>query len=103
MQSSPSSPRSPDGPDVQISRFAADHHGVFPRSVALEAGATPRQITRRLASGRWARVYDEVYRSSGSPTSARAEVTAALFAVGPGAFASHRTGAHLWGLPGGRE
>jgi len=72
-------------------------HGVFSRAQALAAGATPRVIHGRLASGRWERIHRSVYRLTGTPATWRGSLMAACLSLGR-AVASHRSAAALWGL-----
>jgi hypothetical protein len=88
--------------DTIITRFAAEHHGVFTLDVARAANATRRERQRRVDAGRWVRLHDEVYVVAGTPPSWRRDLVAACFAGGADAAASHRSAAELWGLPGGR-
>ncbi len=48
--------------------------------------------------GLWHRVYRGVYRISGAPVTDLQRLMAAVLAGGPGAMASHRGAAWLWGL-----
>jgi very-short-patch-repair endonuclease len=83
---------------LRITARASHHHGVFTRTMALEAGATPSMIDRRVRNGEWQRPYEGVYVVAGSsPTWQRAVVTA-VFSSGAGAVSSHATAAHLWDI-----
>jgi very-short-patch-repair endonuclease len=93
----------PENIDQSISCFASEHHGVFGLDLLTELGVTARTRQRRLESGRWVRLYDEVYAVGGCPPSWRRELMAACLAGGSGAVASHRSAARLWELPGGVE
>ena len=85
--------------DPQIARIAAAQYGVFTYDAVLRSGATKRVIERRLASGRWERLHQGVYRLSGTPGSWRQQVIAACFAAGS-AVASHRAAGGLWRVAG---
>jgi very-short-patch-repair endonuclease len=89
----------PEGPDAVVGRLAAARHGVVSRAEALAAGVTPAAIRHRLATGRWQRLHVGVYRIAGAPETWRQRLAAACLAAGPGAIASHRAAARLWGLP----
>ena len=56
----------------------------------------------RITTGRWNRLYDEVFLIAGAPLTWKARLAAACFAAGAEAFASHRSAAGIHGLPGGR-
>jgi predicted transcriptional regulator of viral defense system/very-short-patch-repair endonuclease len=86
--------------DAQVSRIAEAHHGVF-AAHHLRALEVSRHVrTNRLASGRWARVHEDVYRIVGTPLSWRGRLLAACWAGGTRAAASHRSAAELGELPG---
>ncbi len=57
---------------------------------------TPRQLERRVATGRLERVRPQVYRVAGAPETWEQTVMSACLAAGDGAFASHTTAARLW-------
>jgi very-short-patch-repair endonuclease len=57
-------------------------------------------VRHRVEVGRWEHVARGVYRVAGAPRTWRQRLIAAVFAAGPGAVASHRSAAALWGLPG---
>lgn len=46
--------------------FAADHHGVFTRSEALERGVTASRLASMLRRGEVVRTYPSTYRLAGS-------------------------------------
>jgi len=66
----------------------------------MEIGLTEAMIHRRLASGRWDRLYPGVYRLAGAQPTWRQRLLAVCFAGGPGSVASHRSAAALWKLRG---
>ena len=86
--------------DKRIARLAAANHGVFSRTLAIRAGATPGMIRARLGSGRWVSMQRGVYRVAGAPASWEQQVLAACLACGPTAVASHTSAGTLWGFPG---
>ena len=88
--------------DTAVAEFATRNHGVFTLAVARDLGAMPEHVRSRLGSGRWNRLYDEVFAIAGTVASWKQELVAACFAGAPGAVASHRSAAALWELPGGR-
>lgn len=85
-------------PDFRLVPLARAQHGPFTRQQAIEAGCSPSTIKRRLASGRWVRLYRGVYCAATVPDSLERTVSAAVLACGCGAAASHRTAARLWDL-----
>jgi very-short-patch-repair endonuclease len=85
-------------PDAVVAQFAAANDGVFPRSVALRAGLSPRQITHRLATNVWSTEHPGVYRHNAVARTERSRRRAALFWAGPDAVLSHRSAAALWAL-----
>jgi hypothetical protein len=88
--------------DMQVAEFAAHHHGVFDLRAARDFGATRDHVHWRITTGRWVRLYDEVFLIAGAPPTWKARLAAACFAGGPEAFASHRAAAAVRNLPGGR-
>ncbi len=85
--------------DARIAALARARHGLVTRRDAL-AVLTPRQLERRVASGRLERVRPQVYRVAGAPETWEQTVLGACLAAGDGAFASHTTAAALWALAG---
>ena len=67
---------------------------------ACASGMSPDAAERRADIGAWRRVVAGVYALASSPPTWRQRVLAACLATGPGAVASHRTAAALWGLSG---
>jgi very-short-patch-repair endonuclease len=53
-----------------------------------------------LASGRWERLFPEVYVIAGAPKDWTTRQLAAVLTSGPGAVTSHLAAARLWGIPG---
>lgn len=70
------------------------------RDQARAIGATKTTIRNLLRSGAWLPSSARVLRSSAAPVTARARVMAAVLDVSGPAWASHRTAAALWGVPG---
>lgn len=79
--------------------IASRQHGVIARFQALEAGMSERQIDYRVASGRWVAIHPGIYLIGGTPNTWFQQVAAACLWARTG-YASHRTAAALWGLPG---
>lgn len=90
----------PESADRHLARLAAAQRGVFSRAQALSIGATDGMLQRRLATGRWERLFPGVYRLAGCAPSWRQSLIAACLAWGPGAVVSHRAAAALWRLAG---
>jgi very-short-patch-repair endonuclease/predicted transcriptional regulator of viral defense system len=87
--------------DAKIWALVEAQHGVITRAQLLELGLNPRQIERRIASGRLHRVWRGVY-AVGRPQLGRlGRWMAGTLACGPGAVLSHGSAAALWGF--GRE
>jgi very-short-patch-repair endonuclease len=91
-----------DDPDEALARLAAQADGVFTSADAAACGLTDEQIERRAAHA-WLRRYPMVFQHPGAPETWRSRVRAAVRAGEPHATISHRTGAKIYGLPGGRE
>jgi predicted transcriptional regulator of viral defense system len=89
--------------DERVSSFATLHHGVFRLEDLHELKVTRAQRRRRVATGHWKLLYDDVYCIAGAPTSWTSELLAAVWAGGARAVASHRSAAALWEVPGGRR
>src|SRR5690349_16280233 len=84
--------------DRLVRGIAERQHALIARAQALGVGLTARMIQRRVESGRWAVVYEGVYRIAGTPDSVDQRRLAAVLAVGPDAAVSHRAAADVWGL-----
>lgn len=90
--------RSPFAADLAMAELASRQHGVVSRSQLLAAGLSPRQVARRMQSGRLHRVHAGVYRVGHVADSEWVRERAALLACGSGAVLSHRSAAKLWEL-----
>lgn len=76
--------------------IARGHHGLVTREDArLSASAWHRAIR----TGRLVRMHPGVARLPGTPDTPEQRIAAAVLACGPSALASHRSAAHLWGIP----
>jgi predicted transcriptional regulator of viral defense system len=72
--------------------------GVIDRSQALSAGFTRSQISHRLRSGAWQRVFPGVYATFTGPLPRNARLWAAVRCAGDGAMVSHQTAAEVHGM-----
>lgn len=68
-----------------------------------DIGVTRHQLQTRLRRGQWHKADRSVIRINGAPVTWESQVLVAVLAGGPGAVASHRTAAALWGLEGCRR
>jgi len=71
---------------------------LFTQEQALAAGYSLRQVQYRREIGQWEQAHAGVYRVAGVPQSWDQLLLAASLAAGPGAVASHRSAARLWGF-----
>lgn len=85
---------------IELSQMAERHHGLLTTADLIRAGVAERQIHRWSNIGRLVPVAQGVYRVAGCPPTVESEIMAAVLVHGPGTWASHRTAAWLWGLPG---
>lgn len=77
-------------------RYALRHHG----TITLEAsGLTRSAWYRALRAGTIEQIHPYVARLHGTPDTPEQRIAAALAAVGERAVASHRSAAHLYGVP----
>jgi hypothetical protein len=72
--------------------------GIVDRPQALDAGISQRQISYRLRSGAWQRVYPGVYATFTGQLSRDARMWAAVRFAGEGAMVSHETAAEVHGM-----
>ena len=72
--------------------------GIIDRGQALDVGFSRRQISYRLRSGTWQRVYPGVYATFTGPLSRQAQLWAAVRFAGDGAMLSHETAAEVHGM-----
>jgi predicted transcriptional regulator of viral defense system len=89
--------------ELAIALVAEEHHGVFAFHHLDELEVSKEERRHRIESQRWESPYELVYRIAGAPRSWKGDVLAACWAGGLRAFASHRSAAALWDLPGKRE
>ena len=79
-------------------QVARRQDGVFTRRQALAEGATPAQVRRRVANGRWLRVVGDGFVLAGTMVTARRRVTSAAL-TWPDAVVCLRAAAQLHGYP----
>src|SRR5687768_12281231 len=79
-------------------RRAALQYGLITWHQLRAAGVPSSTISRWVRAGRLVRVQPQVYLIVGTPPSWEQDLLAAVVAAGPGAVASHRAAAKLWGL-----
>jgi hypothetical protein len=82
-----------------LAPFAEDHHGLVTVAAAVRAGVSLSTWYRAVRSGAVEQLHPGVARLHGSPRSREQAIAAAVLAAGRGAMASHRSAAHLWGIP----
>lgn len=82
-----------------LGKLALKQWGVFSRAQAIENGVSRWAIRRRVIEGLWVRVAAGVYRFPGGTDCWHPKVMAATLSL-PGAMASHKTAAFLWGIEG---
>lgn len=85
--------------DLLLPTFVAQH-GLIAAGQVTEAGGQAHHVSARLATGRWERADQCVYRLVGLPTSWRTGLLAPILSVGTPAMASHLSAAVLHGIPG---
>ena len=81
--------------------LAGQHHGVLSarRTSCVAARSRDRVGTGRSPPACWCRSIPASPGWSGRRRPREATVAAAVLGAGPGAMASHRSAAHLWGVP----
>lgn len=84
--------------DDAIAALARAQCGLWSRRQALEAGATPQLVSRRLRAGRWVWLAPGVYGLPGWPDSWHRRLWLAHLAVGPASVISHESAAALHGF-----
>src|SRR5439155_3786848 len=85
--------------DVHLLDRAAAQHGLVTRADARSLELTDRQLRSRVAGGVLVPVHPDVYRHAAVPPTREQAVMAACLAA-PGAVASRRCAAALWGMRG---
>jgi very-short-patch-repair endonuclease len=87
--------------DAAIAALSRTQHGAWSRRQALEVGARPSLISRRVERGRWLRLDTAVYGDAAVPPTWHRSVMAAVLAE-RWAVASHRAAGVLHDLDGVR-
>ena len=82
----------------KLAPFADRHHGLARRSDAARLGVSKSAWYRAVDSGLLEPLYPNIARLPGAPATLHQRALAAVWAVGTGALASHRTSAALWGV-----
>jgi very-short-patch-repair endonuclease len=85
-------------PDAEIWALVRRQHGVIARRQLLDRGLSPRQVERRIASGRLHPLWRGVYAVGRPLLDRHGRWMAAVLACGPGASLSHGSAAALWGF-----
>jgi very-short-patch-repair endonuclease len=91
-------PQPPPDRDALLAALAGRQHRVVAGWQLPRLGFDRNAIDYRVARGRLARVYRDVYALGDASLMPRSWTMAAVLAFGPGAVASHRSAAALWGL-----
>jgi hypothetical protein len=84
----------------EMARQAARNHGILTAEQMIAAGASRRQVTAWVQAGRLVPSARGAYLVGGAPVTFAARVVAAVLVHGSETWASHRTAAALWGIPG---
>lgn len=82
----------------QLDTFATRHHGLINQDAAATLGVGRSSWYRAIESGYLEQLFPGVARLYGTPSTLHQRALAAVWAAGPGAMASHRTAAALWGV-----
>jgi very-short-patch-repair endonuclease len=80
--------------------WASKHHGVFRRQWALDAGATPRMLKRRVQDAIWVPVGAAAFLIGGAPLIWEGRLQAAAWDGGDRTLVSHASAAQLLRFPG---
>jgi very-short-patch-repair endonuclease len=81
----------------RLERFGAVHHAVVTLEAARDVGISESAWHRAIRTGTLEQMHPGVARIAGSPRTHEQRMAGAVLAVGPGAVASHRSSARLWG------
>lgn len=84
--------------DAEIWALVGRQHGAVARRQLLDLGLSPRQIERRIASGRLHPLWRGVYAVGRPQLDRHGRWMAAVLACGPDAALSHGSAAALWGF-----
>lgn len=82
----------------KLDAFATRHHGLITQDAAAALGVGRSSWYRAIESGYLEQLFPAVARFHGTPSTLHQRALAAVWAAGPGAMASHRTAAALWGV-----
>jgi very-short-patch-repair endonuclease len=85
------------GIDDHLAATAERQLGLLTIQQALHHGLTRRQVQQRLESGAWKPRHTGVVAIAGAPRHWMQDLAAACLTAEPGAVASHRSAAKLWG------
>jgi very-short-patch-repair endonuclease len=88
--------------DAGVARLADRQRSLITHRQAVGLGATPSMVRTRVVTGRWIQVARGLYRVNGAPVTWHQRAVGACLLAGPGAVASHRSAAVIWGLSGFR-
>jgi hypothetical protein len=86
--------------DEVLADVARRQHSVFSGRQAVKAGVSRKVLKQRVSVGRLTRIDADVFHIAGAPLTWESKVMALVLAAGPGAVASHRCAAALWGFEG---
>ena len=86
------------GVDWGVGELAARQYGVVSLAQLGDLGLGPKGVRKRVATGRLFRLHAGVYAVGHPALPPGGALLAAVLACGPGAFLSHRSAGHLWGL-----
>ncbi len=81
---------------TNLDHLATANHGIVSRSAS---GLSRSSWYRAITAGQLEQVYPGVARLHGTARTTEQRIAAAVFATGPSSIASHRSAAHLWGIP----
>ena len=85
---------------AELSAIARRQHGIITTDAAATCGTSADQLGWATHTGALERVHPTIYRVAAAPHTWEQRVLIAVLAAGPGALASHRSAAALWGLDG---
>ncbi|NND75570.1 MAG: DUF559 domain-containing protein [Ilumatobacter sp.] len=81
---------------LDVDALACSQHGL----ITQETSGLPNAAWHRaVRAGQIEQLHPGVARLAGTPRTPEQAIAAAVFAAGPGALASHRSAARLWGVP----
>lgn len=81
-----------------LDQVARQQYGLLTRAQLVHLGVGESRIQRWLDAGRLVLCHPGVYRLAGAPPAWEQRLLAGVLAAGPGALASHRAAARLWGM-----